>query len=124
MTERIEQKSVKVAMYINEHGNISYTTLTAPTKERLEQDLTELYGPDWKGTKTLGARVAMCEIRVIEENDPYEKLLKALKNIAALEENLKQLHMSETLNPAVMSGAAARNAIRLAKEAIKEFENE
>lgn len=56
--------------------------------------------------------------------DKNLKLLQALKNIAALEETIKQVHMSETLNPAIVTGAAARNAIRLAKTAIKEYENE
>ena len=50
------------------------------------------------------------------------KLLQALKNIAALEEMIKVMHMSEVFNPTLIAGAAARNAIRIAKEAIKEFE--
>ena len=54
--------------------------------------------------------------------DKNLKLLQALKNIAALEETIKQFHMSDIFNPSVVSGAAARNAIRIAKEAIKEFE--
>lgn len=56
--------------------------------------------------------------------DKNLKLLQALKNIAALEETIKQMHMSEVFNPALIAGAAARNAIRLAKTAIKEFEEE
>lgn len=54
--------------------------------------------------------------------DKNMKLLQALKNIAALEEAIKQFHMSDIFNPSVVSGAAARNAIRIAKEAVKEFE--
>ena len=54
--------------------------------------------------------------------DKTIKLLQALKNIAALEETIKKLHMVETINPTVISGAAARNAIRLAKEAVRDFE--
>lgn len=55
--------------------------------------------------------------------DKNLKLLQALKNIAALEETIKQMHMSETLNPTIVSSAIARNAIRIAKDAIKGYEN-
>lgn len=54
--------------------------------------------------------------------DKNLKLLQALKNIAALEEMIKVMHMSEVFNPTLIAGTTARNAIRIAKEAIKEFE--